>query len=498
MSINITDAIFARAERQPDVPAIISPQLSISYRALCRGVCHAAQRVHQTGWKAGDIVGIALRDSPILHLISSLALARAGVTQASIPMSDPQPLRQARIHRLGIQGLVVSKTRDACGLTACISNQEWLKEAADSAPPEDIREPGGDRLWIINETSGTTATPKVIGLSHVAEDAHYRRQKPISAHQPGERFLSLTALQFLSALKRTVYCLSDGGTVTFPPPILSTEQVLQWIERHQVAYITCVPLHLHNMLRDITADAPRLPALRILRAGTAALSLSAIDDIRTRITPNLYISYGTSETGSIATATPELLRAYPGTVGRPLPGLELEIVDGLGELMPAGTLGHLRVRGPGIDSAYLHAEPEQANAFRDGWFYPGDVAVGDGNGLLFLKGRSDEVMNFDGIMVGPAEIESVLRQHPAVQEVAAFALPSKQHQEIPAAAIVSQEPLPTSELRHFCLTRLGVKAPRLFLQIDEIPKNPSGKVLRRQLVELAIARDKAKRDTRGR
>ena len=121
-------------------------------------------------------------------------------------------------------------------------------------------------------------------------------------------------------------------------------------------------------------------------------------------------------------------------------------------------------------------------------FYPGDVAVVNKDGLVFLKGRSDEVMNFDGILVGPTEIESVLRQHPTVIEVAAFALPSMQHQDIPAAAIVSSQPLPLNDLQRFCAERLGIRAPRTFVQLDEIPKNPAGKILRRRVTELAIER----------
>jgi acyl-coenzyme A synthetase/AMP-(fatty) acid ligase len=96
-------------------------------------------------------------------------------------------------------------------------------------------------------------------------------------------------------------------------------------------------------------------------------------------------------------------------------------------------------------------------------------------------------MNFNGIMIGPGEIEAVLRRHPAVQDVAAFALPSPEHQDVPAAAIVSSQPLPIDELTHFCDERLGIRAPRLFFRVDEIPKNPIGKVLRRKLTELALS-----------
>jgi acyl-coenzyme A synthetase/AMP-(fatty) acid ligase len=107
--------------------------------------------------------------------------------------------------------------------------------------------------------------------------------------------------------------------------------------------------------------------------------------------------------------------------------------------------------------------------------------------VLFLKGRSDDVMNFDGILVGPAEIESILALHPAVAEAAAFPLPSPRHQDVPAVAVVLKLPLPMDELSRYCVEHLGIRAPRAYFRIDEIPRNDMGKVLRRRLTELALA-----------
>lgn len=108
--------------------------------------------------------------------------------------------------------------------------------------------------------------------------------------------------------------------------------------------------------------------------------------------------------------------------------------------------------------------------------------------MVFLKGRSDEVMNFDGILVGPAEIESVLARHPAVAEAAAFPVPSPRHQQLPAAAVVLKQPLRMEELLRFCADRLGNRAPQIVFQVDALPRNATGKVLRRELVDIALAR----------
>ena len=494
MSLNITDAIFRWCDRDPHAIAVIDAERTIDYRMLCGSVCRAAQRFQQAGWTAGDIVGISFRDSPVLHLVTSLALARMGITQVSFPASDPTPLSRLRIEQLGVCGLVIEDglVAVATSVVTVTPATGWLAESMDSSSVNDIRAPGGDGIWIITESSGTTGQPKVIGISHALEEAHGQRQAAVYAHRPGERFLNLAGLRFLIGIKRAIRCLSDGGTLTLPPAACNSDQLLNWIELHNVTYISCVPFHLHQLLRDIRTDSPRLPSLRILRCSSAALPVATLNEVRRRISPNVYVGYGLSEISAIAAATPEMLAEHPDTVGRPLNGIELEIADDLDRPLPFGASGQVRVRGLGIQPTYLQADAQEVlRVFRNGWCYPGDIGLKSEAGLVFLKGRADDVMNFNGIMIGPGEIESVLRLHPAVAEAAAFALPSPEHQDIPVAAVVSSQALDLNELGQFCAERLGFRAPRMLFQIDEIPKNPMGKILRRRLTELAAQKLRA-------
>lgn len=485
---NITDPIFAEAQRQPQATAVIEDGAPLSYEQLRRGVCRAAARFAQAGWRAGDVVGIAVRGGQTGHLIASLALARAGIAQVPLSPGDPPQVLLSRIRRLGIAAAVSDCWQaGAFGIGAVGPERGWLDPASQAADAVDPRTAGGDRLWLVSETSGTTAEPKATAISHAAELAQNARQAPVFAHRPGERFASLIGLRFSIGTKRAVSCLCDGGTLMIAPPALGGADLLQWLNGQQIRYVACVPSHLHGFLKQAQDGLPRLPQLRILRASGAALGGAAIDAVRKRLCANLHVSYGLSEAGTIAAATPALLAADPLTVGRPLEGIALEIVDATDRPLPPGTAGQLRVRGPGSGQPYAaNGLPESAGTFRNGWCYPGDVGVLDDRGLLFLRGRADEMMNFDGVLVGPGEIEAVLQQHPAVLEVAAFALPSNELQDVPVAAIVSAQPLRTDELAHFCRESLGVCAPRLFFRVAEIPKSPIGKVLRRRLTEWAM------------
>jgi long-chain acyl-CoA synthetase len=481
---NVTDAIFATAARQPHAVAVIDGESVISYRMLCAAVRAAALRLQTAGWRAGDRAGIAVAGRQALHLLISLALARSGVAQISLPADESAAALVANCSRAGIDRVIGDVALPA-PVAVLHADAGWLEAAAH----DDVRAAGGDFLWAIAETSGTTARPKLTGISHAVEAAHARSQSGVFAHVPGERFMNLTPMRFLTALKRAFCCLADGGTLVLRPPGLPLAQTLDWIDRHDVAYLSCVPVHLQQMLDEWPAGRGlRLPLLRVLRTSSAALPAAVLQAVHVRISPNVYVNYGATEAGPLVAATPALLARFPQSVGLPLPGVELQVVDASDRPCVPGATGQVRVRGEGVQSAYLRAEPaEAARVFRDGWCYPGDLARVNAEGVVFLEGRADEVMNLNGVMINPAEIEAVLAGFPGVGAVAAFALPVADGRELPAAAVVFRGTLSMALLQQYCAQHLGTRAPRVIYQVDAIPRNAAGKVLRRQLAAEALA-----------
>ena len=487
---NITDPIFGWALRSPDAVAIVERDKAISYHVLCVAVRHAALRFREAGWGPGDLIGVSIRGETSLHLVVALALARIGATQVTLSPNDPPAQRLSMAQSLGIKALVADHEHDRLGtLQHLAPENNWLSAVHSTPVAPDIRVPGGDRAWIIMQSSGTTAASKNIHVSHQFHRIRAERFKQVFGFQPGERFMGLSGLRFWTGISRAVQCLGDGGTFVVVPVNSTAQQLLSCMEQRHVTYLSCAPNHLHALLEECGGLVPRLPALRILRCAGATLPVSVLHAIRKRIAQNVYIDYGTNEAGGIAAATPAVLDRFPDSVGLPLPGIALEVVDEDDRPVPAGADGHLRVRGPGIDASVLGVRTEdEAPGFRGGWFYTGDTAMLNREGAVFLKGRSDEVMNFDGILVGPSEIESVLARHPAVAESAAFPLPSARHQDVPAVAVVLKLPLTMDELGQYCSEHLGLRAPRVFFPMDKLPRNPMGKVLRRELVQFALAR----------
>lgn len=236
----------------------------------------------------------------------------------------------------------------------------------------------------------------------------------------------------------------------------------------------------------------------VLRVSSILLAL--VEALRRVVSPNLYVAYATNEGEALTLADPALQALVPDTVGRPTASIELQIVDEEGRALPAGRTGEVRVRGPGVITAYLENPEATARAFRDGWFYPGDLAWLTPEGALMLQGRKDDMMIFDGMNIYPAEIENALLAHPAVREAAAFPLRHERFQDVPFAAVTlhagaadgtagdggaADDRVSERDLMEHCRRLIGIRYPKGVLVLDEFPRNPMGKILKRKLAEQA-------------
>ena len=176
------------------------------------------------------------------------------------------------------------------------------------------------------------------------------------------------------------------------------------------------------------------------------------------------------------------------SVGIPAPWVELEIVDGDGRALPAGEVGELRVRSECMTHEYYGDPVATSRHFRNGWFYPGDLASLTAGGALCLHGRADDMMTLNSIKIFPAEIERVLEEHPGVKAAAAFARSSEAHGDIPVAAVElhAAARIGGDELMALRRERLGVRAPRKIIVVDALPRNAAGKILKHELIDLIV------------
>jgi acyl-coenzyme A synthetase/AMP-(fatty) acid ligase len=244
------------------------------------------------------------------------------------------------------------------------------------------------------------------------------------------------------------------------------------------------------MIKDVAARLPfegnAFPTLKYLRIVGGGLSEHLVKLAKRKITPNLWLPYGISEVGAIAMASPEWLDSHPDFAGQPKPGVEVQVVDAEGHLLPVGQSGEIRVRVPQMPQAYYMNPQRSAEKFRDGWFYTSDIGLLNEEGLLRIEGRSDDRINLGGVKLYPERVEHVLNSHPEVRDSAVFALPDQDNNKVLVAALVlDHDGKPEANLIDFCRERkLGNLTPRRFFIVKELPRNPAGKLLRSALPTL--------------
>jgi acyl-coenzyme A synthetase/AMP-(fatty) acid ligase len=244
------------------------------------------------------------------------------------------------------------------------------------------------------------------------------------------------------------------------------------------------PLHLRSLLEYGAGKELIFPSLRSLRVSTGAIAAVERDLARRHVTPNIIIVYGCNEQSWISATTPADQDAKPDSAGRLVAGVEAGIVDENHQPLPFGGVGLLRVRSDHTAAGYLNDPEADARAFQGGWFYPMDLAAINEDGYIFLKGRADDMISYDGIKFYPIEVENVLLSHPDVKEAAVFGWPHPLHGEVAMAAVTTGTPETSKTLKDFCLQRLAAyKAPQLVMRMVEMPRNPAGKILKRRLKE---------------
>jgi acyl-CoA synthetase (AMP-forming)/AMP-acid ligase II len=256
------------------------------------------------------------------------------------------------------------------------------------------------------------------------------------------------------------------------------------IRRGRITALALTPAHLAALLDHPADMEPLLPAVRAMVVGSAPLTHERRLQVRRKLTPNFYEQLGVNEAGLLILGSPTDQDARPAAIGRVVCGVEARIVGDDGGPLPAGEVGLVGFRGEGFPVAYLDDSEATARAFRDGWFYPGDLAAIDADGFFHFKGRADDVINTAGVKFYPIEVEKVLLAHPSVAEVAVFGWPDAERGEIAVAYIVARRNYDAEALNAWCRERIaGYKVPRWWVTVDQLPRNPAGKIVKRRLKE---------------
>jgi len=463
-------ALTDLARRFPSKPAIVAGQ-SLGYAELRQQVLEAAAGLSSAGVNAQAVVGISIADE-VQHLIASLSLLILGCRQLTLASFDSLALRTRLADRAGVTTILTDD-----GDLAIDNRTAVLWPCRGDASSLRI-ENDPDRTVIVLKTSGTTGDLNLVGFSGAQLAAQARRH----ADYADERLLRLASIEHNNSKRHRLYCTLMGGTNVFRHGAITS--IADLCRADEVTCLDISRMHAADLVRQAAGPGVLLGGIK-LRTGGSAVPAELRAELQQRVTPLLFVRYAATECGAIAMAGPG---EHDGIdcVGRLLPGVQLETVDAAGEPLPPGTAGRIRLKAEGMAEGYLDSPADTARRFRDGWFYPGDMGEFDEAGLLYVRGREDDMMILNGLNIFPAEIERVLESHPAVKVAAALPLRSPVHGDIPVAAVELEagQQVEPAELLQFARDRLMLRSPRRILVLPNLPRTDQGKILKRELQSL--------------
>jgi acyl-coenzyme A synthetase/AMP-(fatty) acid ligase len=480
---NLTQRIAELAQERPEAPAVVLAASTVTFRRLERLVRAAGARLSESGVRAGDVVALAFA-SEFALLVAMLATARLGATVFSIPRRTPPIQRAEMAARAKASRLVTDVAGE--GLLGLPSLSLDPKTLAAPPTPSDpsVADASPQAPWLLVSGSGSTGRPKYYAVSHEACIARVGLWNQVIPLGEGDRVAALSPLDFTGTKQRYLEALLSGAAVVVdraqPDPVALCR-------RHGVTVLSAAVVHVENLLRGLPAGThDALGGLRALRLGASTVSDSLRRRVVNTLTRNVYVSYSTNETGVLAIARPAEALGVSGTVGRPIDGVSLRIVEAGGRELPRGRVGLVSVKTPGAIERYVDDPAADRQAFRDGWFQPGDLGLLTEDGQLIHYGRADHMMIADGINVYPAEIEATLTAHPAVADAAAVPVRHLVHQDVPVCAVALHPSAHAqdSELMDYAIQRLGARGPRRVVVLERIPRNEQGKLVRAELARV--------------
>ncbi|MGH8982774.1 MAG: AMP-binding protein [Acidimicrobiia bacterium] len=472
--MNLADLLLAPAAASPDAVAVRHGAAALSYADLGDAAARFAGRLQAEGVSPGDRVAMEAINEPAF-VVAYLGALRAGAVAVPLNPQAPEPERDREL---------------AAVEPAIVLRRDDLRAGPGDATPAEAVDRADDDLAVLLFTAGTAGHPKAPMLTHGNLTANIRQ---VQDH-PGLRLRpDDVALGVLPVFHVFGLNVSLGVTLTAGAALVLVDEfhaapTLRIVREHTVTVVAGVPAMYAawEALSETDAHPDAFASVRLAVSGAAALHPRVAVGFRERFGISVYEGYGLTEAAPIVT-TSALGSGQPreGSIGPPLPGVEVRLVDVDGADVLAGDPGEIWVRGPNVFSGYWRDEEATARALTDeGWLRTGDIAVIDDDGELRLVDRSKDLIIVSGFNVYPAEVEDVLREHPDVAEAAVVGEPNDRTGEAVAAFVVprpGRAPTAPDLIAHCARLLARYKCPERVEVVDSLPRSFAGKVLRREL-----------------
>ncbi|HEX7244151.1 MAG TPA: long-chain fatty acid--CoA ligase [Solirubrobacterales bacterium] len=493
MSLNLASLLTESAGQEPGAPAIRLGDVELGYGELDERSARLATLLRERGFQPGDRVGVMLPNVPEFPVAYYGALRAGGVV---VPMNVLLKRREIAFYLedsgakllLAWHGFAEEARAGAADAGAELVEVEPAAFAATLAelePASGLADTAEDDTAVILYTSGTTGKPKGAELTHL----NLFRNADVSSRTTSEISqgdVVLGALPLFHSFGQTVAMnasLKVGACLTLVPKF-DPGEALTTMQRDGVTHFYGVPTMYGALLHHPERESFDTSALRICITGGASMPVEVLRGFEEAFGAKVMEGYGLSETSPVACSNHPDKERKAGSIGTPIEGVEMKVVDENDEEVARGEVGEIVIRGHNVMKGYWQRPDATAEAMRGGWFHSGDMAHTDEEGYFYIVDRKKDLIIRGGYNVYPREVEEVLFEHPKIREAAVIGVPHDEWgEEIGAAVVLHEgEELPPKEVSAYVKERIAAyKYPRVVWFVDELPKGPTGKILKREI-----------------
>ncbi|UIO40138.1 fatty acid--CoA ligase family protein [Brevibacillus brevis] len=497
---HLNESLMQSAKQFADRPAFVFMGETTTYAQFNQQVEHLAAGLAQHGIGKGDAVALLMDNRPHF-VIAYYAILRVGAVvvpmnpiytareisfilsnskaKAAIALSALQPVLTPMKDEIeDLQLLIYSES-----IENEITINQLVQEGQESEVGYAEPERNEDDLAVILYTSGTTGQPKGAMLSHRNMASNADAMGILFELVPEDRMVAVLPMFHVFCMTVCMNGPIQTGAAIIIVPKFHPVDVLQTIREQKATCFAGVPTMYNYLLQVPTATKEDFSSIRIYCSGGASMPVELLHKFEAKYDAKVLEGYGLSEAAPATTFNPLHGTRKPGSVGIDIPLVKNKVVDPVGNEVERGEVGELVVQGPNVMIGYLGLPDDTAAALRDGWLYTGDMARMDEEGYVYIVDRKKDMILVDGYNVYPREVEEVLYQHPAIIEAAVIGIPDEVHGEAVKAFVALKEIAVSQEdIMAFCRDKLAkYKVPRQVEFVAELPKNTTGKILRRSL-----------------
>jgi long-chain acyl-CoA synthetase len=493
MNENLALNLVATASRRGDRPALRLDADALTYAELDDASARMASLLRRRGLRAGDRVGVMLPNVPHFAVVYYGVLRAGGVV---VPMNVLLKQREVAFHLGDSEARLVISAHgmaDAAQAAAAEAGAESLvvepaafeRMLCGVEPAREVAGRAGHDTAVILYTSGTTGRPKGAELTHANLRRNVEAVLKLFSIDAGETILGALPLFHSFGQTCTLNAAVAAGACLALIPRFDAGRALELIDARRVALFAGVPTMYAALLHHRDRARFDVSSLRLCVSGGAALPVDLLRAFEEAFGCVILEGYGLSETSPVACFNHPDRERKPGSIGTPIAGVEMKAVDEARAEVAQGDVGEIAIRGHNVMKGYWRRPEATAEAIdADGWFYTGDMGRVDEDGRWFIVDRKKELIIRGGYNVYPREIEEVLYEHPAVLEAAVVGVPHAELGEEVGAAVALRAGAEVGEreLRDYVKSQVAAyKYPRHLWFVDELPKGPTGKILKREI-----------------